>query len=166
MVLEFKGIDVILGMDWLNKHKVLIYYAEKSIKLTTPNRNVLEYIAEPVVTAKRTANNVKLDLLDANQGLDVPIVNEFSDVFPKELPSMPPDRDVEFVIEFVLDTTPICKRSYMVIAKQLAELKDQIKELLEKSYIHPSSSPWGAPMIFFSEEGWYSKDACGLPYSE
>jgi hypothetical protein len=99
IVLESKGIDIILGMDWLSKHKVLIYWAKKSVKLTTPDGKELEFVAEPVVTAKGIANHVKINQLDASQGSEVPVVNEFPDVFPEELPGMPPDRDIEFVIE-------------------------------------------------------------------
>jgi hypothetical protein len=97
--LESKGIDVILGMDWLGKHKVLIDYAKKAVKLTTPDGKELEFISEPVVTAKGMANHVKITQMDAVQSSEVPVVNEFPDVFPEELPGMPPDRDIEFVIE-------------------------------------------------------------------
>jgi hypothetical protein len=76
----------------------------------------------------------------------------FLDVFLEELPCMSPNRDIEFVIELVPGTVPIYKRPYRMDAKQLAELKDQIKELLEKGYIRPNSSPWGAPVIFVSKK--------------
>jgi hypothetical protein len=66
IVLESKGIDVILGMDWLEKHKVLIDYAKKSVKLTTPGGKELEFIVEPVVTAKGIANHAKLNQLNAS----------------------------------------------------------------------------------------------------
>jgi hypothetical protein len=78
----------------------------------------------------------------------VPVVNEFSDVFLEEFSVVPPDRDIKFVIELVSGTAPIYKRPYRMAAKQLAELNDQIKKLLEKCYISPSSPPWGAPVIF------------------
>jgi hypothetical protein len=100
--LELKGIDIILGMDWLSKHKVLIDCAKKSIKLTTPDGKELEFIIEPLVTTKDVANRAKVNQLDASQGSEVPVVNEFPDVFPEELPSMPPDQDIEFVIELKL----------------------------------------------------------------
>jgi hypothetical protein len=89
--LDSKGIDVILRMDRLTKHKVLIDCAKKSIKLTTLDGNELENVTEPVVTAKGVANRVKLNQLDVSQGPMVPVVNEFLDVFPKELSGMPPD---------------------------------------------------------------------------
>jgi hypothetical protein len=89
--LESKGIDAILGMDWLSKHKVLIDCAKKSVKLATLNEKELEFIADPVVTAKGVANRAKVNQLDASQGFEVPVVNEFPNVFPEELLGMPPD---------------------------------------------------------------------------
>jgi hypothetical protein len=90
IVLESKGIDVMIGMDWLSKHKVLIDCAKKSIKLTTPDGKEMEFTTELVVTAKGVANRAKANQVDASQGPMVPVVNEFSDVFPNELPGMPP----------------------------------------------------------------------------
>jgi hypothetical protein len=72
---------------------------------------------------------------------DIPVACEFSDVFLEDLPGMPPDRDVEFTIELQPGTTPISRRSYKMTPKELDELKIQLKELLDKWYIHPSSSP-------------------------
>jgi hypothetical protein len=75
VVLESKGIDIILGMDWLSKHKALIDCAKKSIKLTTPDGKEMEFVAEPVVTAKGVANRAKVNQLDVSQGSEVPVVN-------------------------------------------------------------------------------------------
>jgi hypothetical protein len=91
IVMESKGIDVILGMDWLSKHKVLIDCAKKSIKLTTLEGKELEFVTELVVVAMGAANRVKVNQLDASQGFEVPVVNGFPNVFPEELPGMPPD---------------------------------------------------------------------------
>jgi hypothetical protein len=148
IVLESKGIDVIFGMDWLGKHKVLIDHAKKSVKLTTLGWKELEFIVEPVVTVKGIANRAKLNQLDASQGSEVPMVNEFPDVFPEELPGMPTDRDIEFVIELKPGTAPIYKTPFRMTTLELAELKEHIRELVEKGFIRPSSSPWGAPVIF------------------
>jgi hypothetical protein len=82
----------------------------------------------------------------------VPVVNEFPDVFPEELPGMPSDRDIEFVIELKPGTAPIHKTPFRMTTPELAELKKHIKELLEKGFIYPSSSPWGAPVIFVLEK--------------
>jgi hypothetical protein len=89
--LESKGIEVILGMDWLSKHKVLIDCAKKSVKLTTLNKKELEFVAEPVVTAKGVANRAKVNQLDASQGSEVPVFNELPNVFPEDLSRMPFD---------------------------------------------------------------------------
>jgi hypothetical protein len=74
------------------------------------------------------------------------------DVFPDELPGLPPDRDVEFVIELQPGTAPISKRSYRMPPKELAELNKQLQELLDKGYIRPSSSPWGCPALFVKKK--------------
>jgi hypothetical protein len=83
---------------------------------------------------------------------DIPVVCEYMDVFPDELPGLPPDRDVEFVIELQPGIAPISKRSYRMPPKELAELKKQLQELLDKGYIHPSSSPWGCPALFVKKK--------------
>jgi hypothetical protein len=75
----------------LSKHKALIDCTKKFIKLTTPNGREIKFVAEPVVTAKGVANHAKVNQLDASQGSEVPVVNEFLDVFPEDLPGMPPD---------------------------------------------------------------------------
>jgi hypothetical protein len=135
-------------MDWLSKHKVLIDCAKKSVKFTTPEGKEMEFVAEQVVTAKGVANHVRVNQLDASPGSEVPVVTEFPNVFPEELPGMPPDRDIEFVIELKPGTTPIYKIPYRMATPELAELKEHIKKLLQKEFIRPSSSPWGAPVIF------------------
>jgi hypothetical protein len=145
--LESKGIDIILGMEWLSKHKAVIKCAKKAIKLTTLDGKEMEFVAEPVVTAKGVANRAKVNHMEASQGSDVAVVNEFPDVFPKELPCMPPDR-VKFVIELKPGTVPIYKTPFRTSILELAELKEHIAELLEKGFICPSSPSWGNPVIF------------------
>jgi hypothetical protein len=104
--LESKCIDVIIRMDWLSKHKVLIDCAKKSIKLITPDGKEMDVVVEPVVTAKGVANRTKVYQLDACQGPVVPVVNEFPNAFHDELSGMPPDQDIEFVIELMPSTGP------------------------------------------------------------
>jgi hypothetical protein len=77
--------------------------------------------------------------------LDIRTVSEFLDVFPEELLGMPPDHEIEFVIELVPSTAPIFKRPYRMTTNQLAELKEQLQD---KGYVRPSASPWGAYVIF------------------
>ena len=76
---------------------------------------------------------------------DIPAAREFPDVFPDEIPGMPPLREVEFCIDLTPGATPISKAPYRIALAELKELKAQLKELLEKGYIRPSTSPWGAP---------------------
>jgi hypothetical protein len=152
IVLELKGVDIILGMDWLSKHKALIDCAKKYVRLTTPGGKEMEFVIELVVTAKGAANRAKVNQLDASQGSEVPVVNEFPDVFAEDLPGMTPDQDIEFVIELNPATAPIYKTPFRMTTLELAELKEHIKELLEKGFIHPSSFLWGAPMIFVPEK--------------
>jgi hypothetical protein len=118
------------------------------IILRTPDGKELEFITEPVVTCKGVANRVKVNQLDASQGSEVPVVNEFPDVFPEECLGMSSDRDIEFVNELKPGIAPIYKAPFRMTTPELAEVKEHIKELLEKGFIHPSSSPWGAPLIF------------------
>jgi hypothetical protein len=73
-------------------------------------------------------------------------------VFPEELPGMPPDRDVEFVIDLLPSTGPIAKRPYGMSVDELVELKKQLKELSDKGYIRPSASPWGSPILFVKKK--------------
>ena len=79
-------------------------------------------------------------------------MNEFQDVFPVELPGLPPDRDVEFTIELLPGTAPISVTPYRMDPIELRELKTQLQELLEKGYIRPSISPWGAPILFVKKK--------------
>jgi hypothetical protein len=79
---------------------------------------------------------------------DIPVVCEFPDVFLEYLPRLPLERDVEFVIELKPGTTPVSRRSYQMPPNELAELKTQLQDLLDKGFIRPSLSPWGCPAIF------------------
>ena len=77
---------------------------------------------------------------------DIPVVNEFLDVFLEELPGLPPDREIEFSIELIPGTAPISQTPYRMAPKELKELKVQLQELIDKGYVRPSVSPWGAPV--------------------
>jgi hypothetical protein len=93
-----------------------------------------------------------LCVLEAKIVEEVPVVNVYPDVFPEELPGMPPDRDVEFVIDLLPSTRPITKRPYRMSVDELEELKKQLKELSDKGYIRPSASPWGSPILFMKKK--------------
>jgi hypothetical protein len=100
--------------------------------LTTPEGKEIEFVTEPMVTTKGITNRAKVNQLDVSQRSEVSVVNEFPDVFTKELLGMPPDRDIKFVIELKPGTTPIYKTPYKMATPELAKLKEHIKKLLEK----------------------------------
>ena len=89
---------------------------------------------------------------------DVCVVYKFPNVFPEKLPGLPPDREIEFEIELLLGTTPISKAPYQMALAELKELKQYLQELLDKKFICPSYSPWGAPVLFPKEEEWVDED--------
>jgi hypothetical protein len=101
----------------------MINYAKKAVRLTTSSGKEVEYVAENLVTDKATSNRIVLNHLDAASTLDIRTVSEFSDVFPEELPGMPPDREIKFVIKLVPSIAPIFKRPYRMVVNQLVELK-------------------------------------------
>jgi hypothetical protein len=82
----------------------------------------------------------------------IPVVCEYTNVFLDELLGMPPDRDIEFAIELQPGTAPISKRPYRMPSAELAELKKQLQELLDKGFIRPSTSPWGCPALFMKKK--------------
>ena len=146
IILESQGLDVILGMDWLSMYEGNIDCASKSILLTIPEGKRIKYVSRHA--PRRTQVNTLTGVVQE----EVPVVKDYPDVFPKELPGMPLDRDIEFLIELLLGTGPISKRPYRMPANDLEEIKKQIKELLEKGYIRQSSSPWGARVLLVEKK--------------
>jgi hypothetical protein len=145
--LDSKGIDIILAMDWLRKYDGVILCAKRAIRLTKEDDTIVEFSA--AIPAEQVS------LLTKVQGTslsEIGIVREYPDVFPEELPGMPPDRDIEFMIELLPVMPPISKRPYRMHVNELVELKKQIAELQSKGFIRPSSSPWGAPVLFMEKK--------------
>nr|CAB3489057.1 unnamed protein product [Digitaria exilis] len=114
-----------------------------------PNKGKLQKIH---VKQGRVNFTTLTDLPEGAPLEDIPIVCEFPDVFPDDLPGMPPDRDIEFVIELQPGTAPISKRPYRMPPAELAEMKTQLQDLLDKGFIRPSTSPWGCPAIFVEKK--------------
>ncbi|GKF06924.1 putative reverse transcriptase domain-containing protein, partial [Tanacetum coccineum] len=83
---------------------------------------------------------------------DVPVIRDFPEVFPDDLPGLPLSRQVEFKIDLVLGVAPVARAPYRLAPSELKELSEQLKELLEKGFIRPSSSPWGAPVLFVKKK--------------
>ena len=94
--------------------------------------------------------------MDASIGVlevgDIPVAREFPDVFPKDLPGLPPVREIDFSIELLPGTMPISQAPYRMAPAELKELKTQLQELVDKGFIRPSMSPWGAPVLFVKKK--------------
>jgi hypothetical protein len=131
IVLEGQGIDVILGMGWMKGLMEALDIAARTVHLGSPaHGSVVLHLSSP------TSTTLALHHTAAQNLEDIPVACEFPDVFPKDFPGMPMDRDVEFIIELQLGTTPISRWPYKMTPKELAELKIQLKELLDKGYIN------------------------------
>jgi hypothetical protein len=133
-VLDSKGIDIILGMDWLSKYDRVIPCARKAVKLTKKDRTSVEFVAMVQSSPDSKLNQTKAIALE-----DIRVVQDYPDVFPNELPGMPSDRDIEFLVQLLPGTPPISKRPYRMPVNEIVELKKQIAELQAKGFIRPSS---------------------------
>jgi hypothetical protein len=147
ILLDSKGIDIILGMDWLSKYDGVIQGTRKAVKLTKKDGTSVEFVALVQSGLDNKLNQTKAIAVE-----DIRVVQDYPDIFPEELPGMPPDRKKEFLIELLPGTPPISKRPYRMPANELVELKKQIAKLQAKGFIQPSSSPWGAPILFVEKK--------------
>ena len=132
------GIDVILGMKWMSGNRVIIDTTTRVVMLRDPNTKEAFLVQLPRDIHIRSMINA----VTSRVIKDIPVVCEFLDVFPDDLPGLPPDRDVEFKIELLPGTAPISRRPYIMPPNELAELKTRLNELLQMGLIRPSSSPW------------------------
>jgi hypothetical protein len=147
VLLPLEGMDIILAMDWMIKHKVLLDTSSQVIEIDSPRNGATTlYLPqqEYCYSCVYAITDIKLE--------DIPIVCEYPDVFPDDLPGMPPDQDIEFIIELQPGTAPISKRPYRMPPNELAELKIQLQDLLDKGFIRPSASPWGCPALFVKKK--------------
>ncbi|KAK1663150.1 hypothetical protein QYE76_051309 [Lolium multiflorum] len=144
-IIPMKDISVILGMDWLTENGAVINCGDKTVSLRNSIGGQIVFQGD-----KYTQLEIGLELNSLKEVRieDIPVVNEFQDVFPKELPGMPPDREIEFTIDLIPGTTPIAQPPYKMGPKELVELKAQLDELEQKGFIQESVSPWGTPVIF------------------
>jgi hypothetical protein len=148
IILEESNIDLILGMSWLRKAKAVIQCGRGTVELTIPKGERFE-VEITVTTSTRRA----VFLIDGKfVGDNIRVVRDYPDVFLEELLRMPPEREVEFVIDLLPGTTPISKRPFKMSVEELKELKTQLTELQEAGYICLSSSPWGAPVLFVQKK--------------
>jgi hypothetical protein len=152
IVMGTQGIDVIQGMNWLDKYQTVISCDKRTIKLMSPlgDEVVTELVSpEP---RKGSCHQMAIDSKESDPLEIIKVVSEFPDVFLEDLPGMPPEQKVEFAIELLPGTAPISKRAYRVSGPVLVELKKQIDELSGKGYIRPSTSPWATPVLFVEKK--------------
>jgi hypothetical protein len=147
LLLDLEGMDVLLGMNWMTQHHVSLDIFSQNMEIDSPEHEpTILYLPqqEYINSCTYAATGIKLK--------DIPIVCEYPDVFPDDLPGMPLDRDIEFIIELQLGTAPISRRAYRMPPNELAELKIQLQDLLDKGFIRPSASPWGCPALFVKKK--------------
>jgi hypothetical protein len=129
IILDSKGIDIILGMDWLRKYEGVILCAKRAIRLTKEDSTIVEFDAAMQADQASLLNQVQGTSLE-----EIRVVQEYPDVFLEDLLGMPPDRDIELIIDLLPRTPPISKRPYRMLVNELAELKKQIVELQSKGF--------------------------------
>ncbi|KAL8104027.1 hypothetical protein AgCh_028305 [Apium graveolens] len=167
--MEMHDFDIILGMDWLSEHRATIDCQGKRVIFgdagkpefvyqgTQPKGEVkLIYALKASKLLSKGCNGylafVKVTSNDEPHIKDYPVVREYEDVFPDELPGLPPHREVEFTIELVPGAEPIYKVPYRMTPLELQELKEQLLELLDRRFIRKSVSLWGAPVLFLKKK--------------
>ncbi|GJR25600.1 putative reverse transcriptase domain-containing protein [Tanacetum coccineum] len=143
MPVEMGSFDVIIGMDWLSKYQAVIVCAEKIIRIPYGNETLI---------IRGDGSNQGKDKSKEKRLEDVPILLDFPKVFPEDLPGLPPTRQVEFRIDLVPGVAPVARAPYRLVPSGMKELSEQLKELSDKGFIRPSSSPWGAPVLFVKKK--------------
>ncbi|GKC81592.1 putative reverse transcriptase domain-containing protein [Tanacetum coccineum] len=147
MLVELGSFDVIIGMDWLAKYHALIICDEKIVRIPYGDE-VLIIRGDDCDGGMHVTSKKNEDKSEEKRLKDVPIVWEFPEVFPEDLPGLPPARQVEFQIDLVPSAAPIARAPYRLAPAELQELSTQLQELSDRGFIRPSSSPWGALVLF------------------
>ncbi|KAH0665419.1 hypothetical protein KY285_026625 [Solanum tuberosum] len=137
VILDMTDFAIILGITWL-----FLYYA-------VLNCNTKKLVGQGCLAYLAHIRDVEVEFPSI---VSIPVVSEFREVFPSDLLGMPPDRDIDFCIDLEPGTRPISIPPYRMAPTKLRELKVQIQELLDKGFIRPSASPWGAPVLFVKKK--------------
>ncbi|GKE88960.1 putative reverse transcriptase domain-containing protein [Tanacetum coccineum] len=149
MLAKLGSFDIIVGMDWLAKHHAVIVCDERIVSI--PYGDEVLIIegdrCNGVITAKKSEEKLVEKRLE-----DVPIVQDFSEVFPKDLPGLPPTRQVEFKIDLVPGDAPVVRSPYRLAPLKMQEFSTQLQELSDNGFIRPSSSPWGASVLLVKKK--------------
>ncbi|GKD92839.1 hypothetical protein Tco_1372676, partial [Tanacetum coccineum] len=163
MPIKLGSFDVVIGMDWLSKYHAKILYDEKVVHIPI-NGETLIIQGDQSKTRLNLISCIKTESY-ISQGCqvfmihvmekksdekileDIPVVKEFLDVFPKDLPGLPPIRQVEFQIDVIPGAVPIAQTPYRLAPLEMQELSNKLQELADRGFIRPSTSPWGAPVL-------------------
>ena len=165
ILIDLKGLDVILGMDWLAANYASMDCFRKEVIFRRPGLPVVVFYGELRRAPSGLISAISarcllqkgctgylahvVDTRSSKMGLeDVPIVRDFPDVFLDDLPGLPPEREIDFPINLVPGTALISLPPYRMAPAELKELKTQLQELVDRGFIRPSISPWGAPVLF------------------
>ena len=165
ILLDIHDFDVILGMDWISRHHATVDCYRKEVRFCRPRETEVvlyglrKILPNGIMKAMKASKMLRksyqgylayaIKVRDSGSRLeDISVVREFSDVFPEDLPGIPPDRENDFHIELTLGTEPISKAPYRMAPSELKELKVQMEELMNKLFVRPSTSPWGALVLF------------------
>ncbi|GJR89810.1 putative reverse transcriptase domain-containing protein [Tanacetum coccineum] len=176
MPVELVSFDVIIGMDWLRRCHAVIVCDEKLVRVPYGNETLTfcgnessneresrlavisyskaqEYMAKgcQVFLAQISAKEEE-DKSEGKQIKDVPIIRDFPEVFPEDLPGLHLARPMEFQIDLILGAVPVARAPYRLAPSAMKELSKQLQELSDKGFIRPSSSPWGAPVLFVKKK--------------
>nr|GEX53507.1 putative reverse transcriptase domain-containing protein [Tanacetum cinerariifolium] len=146
MPVELGSFDVIIGMDWLRRCHAVIVYDEKLVQIPYGNETLIFHGNES--NDERKSRLTEEDKSEGKQLKDVPIVRGFLEVFPKDLPDLPPAQPVVFQIDLIPGAAPVARAPYRLAPSEMKELSKQLQELFDKGFIRPSSSPWGALVLF------------------
>lgn len=152
LVLPNQGLDVILGVNWLTKHKAIMDVGSRLLSLQAPLGDSRILIKLPGIHSRPMMVKAMTGTVAPPELQQIPVVCEFPDVFPDDLSGLPPDRDVKFSIDLVPGTAPMSRRPYRMSPNELKKLKIQVQELIDKGLIRPSTSPWGCPVIFVKKK--------------
>ena len=169
ILIDLKGLDVILGMDWLSSNYASMDCFRKEVIFRRPGLPVVFFYGERrrtplgLISAiyarcllRKGCSGFLAHIVDTRSHEarieDVPVVRDFQDVFPDDLPGPPPEREVDFPIDLVPGTAPISLPPYRMEPAELKELKAQLQELVDGGFIRPSISPWGAPVLFVKKK--------------
>ncbi|GJS53782.1 putative reverse transcriptase domain-containing protein [Tanacetum coccineum] len=141
----YRSFDVIIGMDWLSKYKAEIVYHENVVRIPLPDSKVLRVLGE------RSEEKARF-LMGVKKQEKLVMVRDFLEVFTDDLSRLPPIREIKSRIELTPGSTSVAKSPYRLAHSEWEELSGQLKELQDKGFIRPSSSPWGAPVLFVKKK--------------